>query len=38
MNHMLVTALLADPSAWRIEELKAEKNADEVVAGQLAHS
>ncbi len=25
MNHRLVNALLADPSAWRIEELKAEK-------------
>ena len=24
MNHKLVTTLLADPSAWRIEELKAE--------------
>lgn len=37
MNHKLVTTLLADPSAWRIEELKAEKSTDEAIAGQLAH-
>ena len=38
MNHKLVTALLADESAWRIEELQAEPGTDEAVAGQLATS
>ncbi|HKI60575.1 MAG TPA: UDP-3-O-acyl-N-acetylglucosamine deacetylase [Mariprofundaceae bacterium] len=38
MNHKLVTALLADESAWRIEELQAEPETDEAVAGQLATS
>jgi len=38
MNHKLVTALLADESAWRIEELQAEPETDEVVAGHLATS
>jgi len=37
MNHKLVTALLADPSAWKIEELQANKNNEETVSGQLAH-
>jgi UDP-3-O-[3-hydroxymyristoyl] N-acetylglucosamine deacetylase len=36
MNHKLVTALLADPSAWRIEELKGETVPEEVATGQLA--
>ena len=34
MNHKLVTTLLADPSAYRIEELKAKEVADPVAAGQ----
>jgi len=38
MNHKLVTALLADESAWRIEELEAEAETNEAVAGQLATS
>ena len=38
MNHRLVTALLADESAWRIEELQAEPESVEAVAGQLATS
>jgi len=39
MNHKLVTALLADESAWRIEELQAEEVlAEPAVVGQLAHS
>jgi UDP-3-O-[3-hydroxymyristoyl] N-acetylglucosamine deacetylase len=38
MNHKLVTALLADESAWRIEELQAEEQSSEAIAGQLATS
>jgi len=39
MNHKLVTALLADESAWRIEELQADQaTAETAIAGQLAHS
>jgi UDP-3-O-[3-hydroxymyristoyl] N-acetylglucosamine deacetylase len=38
MNHKLVTTLLADPSAWRIEELQGEPASEEAVAGQLATS
>lgn len=38
MNHKLVTALLADESAWCIEELQTEQETVEAVAGQLAHS
>ena len=39
MNHKLVTTLLADESAWRIEELQAEpESSEEAVAGQLAAS
>ena len=38
MNHKLVTALLADESAWRIEELQAEPETNEVIVGQLATS
>lgn len=34
MNHKLVTTLLADPSAYRIEELQAQEVADPVAAGQ----
>jgi len=34
MNHRLVKALLADPSAWRIEELKAKTTAAEQPAGE----
>jgi hypothetical protein len=36
MNHKLVTTLLADASAWRIEELKGETATEEEAAGQLA--
>lgn len=38
MNHKLVTALLADASAWRIEELQTEQEAVEAVSGKLATS
>ncbi len=38
MNHKLVTSLLADKSAWRIEELEAEPEMVEAVAGQLVTS
>jgi len=34
MNHKLVTTLLADPSAYRIEELQAQEVADPEAAGQ----
>jgi UDP-3-O-[3-hydroxymyristoyl] N-acetylglucosamine deacetylase len=34
MNHKLVTALLADPSSYRIEELQAEEAASEEGVGQ----
>jgi len=36
MNHRLVTALLADESAWRIEELQAEDSAVQAMQGQTA--
>jgi len=36
MNHRLVSALLADESAWRIEELKAEDSAVQTMQGQTA--
>ncbi|OIO68153.1 MAG: UDP-3-O-[3-hydroxymyristoyl] N-acetylglucosamine deacetylase [Zetaproteobacteria bacterium CG12_big_fil_rev_8_21_14_0_65_55_1124] len=36
MNHRLVSALLADESAWRIEELKAEDSAVQDMQGQAA--
>ncbi|MDX8395191.1 MAG: UDP-3-O-acyl-N-acetylglucosamine deacetylase [Mariprofundaceae bacterium] len=35
MNHKLVTALLADESAWKIEELEAETTKTPDLAGQL---
>lgn len=38
MNHKLVTTLLADERAWRIEELQAEQKPVEAVAGQPATS
>jgi len=39
MNHKLVTALLADPSSYRIEELEAEKADSESVAiGAMQHA
>ncbi len=34
MNHKLVTAMLADPSAWKIEELQAKPVADESASGE----
>ena len=34
MNHKLVTALLADPSSYRIEELQSEEESAAVPAGQ----
>ena len=36
MNHRLVSALLADESAWCIEELKAEDSAVQAIQGQTA--
>ena len=36
MNHRLVSALLADESAWCIEELKAEDSAVQAIQGQSA--
>jgi UDP-3-O-[3-hydroxymyristoyl] N-acetylglucosamine deacetylase len=34
MNHCLVTALLADTSAWRIEELTLSKDSNESHASE----
>ncbi len=36
MNHRLVSALLADESAWRIEELQTEDSAVQAMQGQAA--